>query len=67
MILNSQHLKEIFNSKDNDKEYPVRVYSSYNMFEVTKVIFSDGKIIIFTGDANNIEPIEHNEDGPMIA
>ncbi len=55
MILNSQQLKEIFNSKDNNKEFPVRIYSSYNLFEVSKVIFADGKIIIFTGDVDNIE------------
>lgn len=67
MILNSQNLKQIFNSKDNDKEYPVRIYNSYNLFEVSKVVFADGKIIIFTGDADNIEPIENIEFGPNVA
>ena len=66
MILNSQQLKEIFNSKDNDKEYPVRIYSSYNLFEVSKVVMSNDTMIIFTGDADNIQPTD-DIDSPMIA
>ena len=67
MILDSQDLKEIFNSKENDKEIPVRIYSGYNLFTVSKVVKSADSIIIFTGDADNMEPVQEFDDGPMSA
>lgn len=56
-ILNSQDLKDIFNDKNNKKDYPVFVYTSYNLFQVKKVLLSDDKIIIFTGEVDN--PIDN--------
>jgi len=70
MILNSQDLKEIFNSADNDREYPVRIYSGYNLFTVGKVVKSTDSIIIFVGEADNIDPNNsetEEDDTPLLA
>lgn len=71
MILNSQDLKEIFNSPENSKEFQVRIYNSYNLFEISKAVISNGTIILFTGDARNdetvAEPEPEDDDGPLVA
>lgn len=68
MKLNSQELKKIFNDSNNDKEYDVLIYSSFNLFQVKNVKISGNKVIIFAGDADNptdIETPDHYE--PEIA
>lgn len=53
MKLNSQELKKIFNDSNNDKEYDVLIYSSYNFFQVKNVKISGDKVIIFAGETDN--------------
>lgn len=40
---------------------PVRVYTSYNMYTVIKMVVNKGRLIIFTGEADNLEPVEYSE------
>jgi hypothetical protein len=58
--MNSAELKNILDQLDDDEEYPVRVYTSYNMYEVVRVMVNKGRLLIFTGDANNLEPLDDN-------
>lgn len=70
MVLNSQDLKKIFNSEDNNKEFHVRVYTSHNLYEVNKVLLSGDTIIIFTGEVDNNEPTQEfnpEENEPVVA
>lgn len=60
MRMNSTDLRKILDQLDDDEVYPVRVYTSYNMYEVVRVIVNKGRLLIFTGDANNVEPLDDN-------
>lgn len=72
-ILNSQDLKDIFNDKNNKKEYPVFVYTSYNKYPIENVIMADGEIIIITKEIggelvnDGKEEAQEIDTGPMIA
>ena len=72
-ILNSQDIKDIFNDKNNKKEYPVFVYTSYNKYPIENVIMADGEIIIITKEIGGLlvnkdnEEVQEVDDGPMIA
>lgn len=60
MQLNSKDLKQIIDTIGNSK-MPVRVYTSYNMYTVIKMVVNKGRLIIFTGEADNLEPVEYSE------
>lgn len=48
MKFNSQDLKAIFNDSNNDKEYEVLVYTSFNHYPINNVIKDGDKIYIIT-------------------
>lgn len=60
MQLNSKDLKQILDTVGNGK-LPVRVYTSYNMYTVIKMVVNKGRLIIFTGEADNLEPVDYTE------
>nr|QMP83204.1 MAG: hypothetical protein [Caudoviricetes sp.] len=73
MILNSQDLKNIFNDSNNNKEYEVLVYTSFNHYPINNIIKDGNKIYIITEEIGGTlvnegkEEIEETNDGPMIA
>jgi len=48
--LNSQEMKDIFNDKNNDKEYDVFIYAAFNLYPVKGIVKDGKKIIIETFD-----------------
>lgn len=73
MILNSQDLKNIFNDPNNNKEYEVLVYTSFNHYPINNIIKDGNKIYIITEEIGGTlvnegkEEVEETNDGPMIA
>lgn len=58
--LTSKNLKKIIDSSDGS-ELSLHVYSSFNLHEVNKIVVKDGRLILFTGTINNVEPMENIE------
>lgn len=48
MKFNSQDLKLVFNDHNNDKEYEVLVFTSFNYYPINNVIKDGDKIYIIT-------------------
>lgn len=73
MILNSQDIKNIFNDPNNNKEYEVLVYTSFNHYPINNIIKDGNKIYIITEEIGGTlvnegkEEVEETNDGPMIA
>lgn len=57
MVLKAKDLQKILDTV-KDGTMPVRVYTSYNMYTVIKVVVNKGRLIIFTGETDNLEPVE---------
>lgn len=71
MSLNSQHLKQLFSDRHNDKEYEVVVYTAFNEYPIKEVIMDGDKIIIVTEEIGQLlsdskDSVEIDE-GPMVA
>lgn len=50
--------------KSMDENVPIRIYCSYNFYDVKRIVFYDDKLVLEVGDSNN--PSEE-DDGPMLA
>lgn len=62
MILNSQDLKKIFNDPNNNKEYEVLVYTSFNHYPINNIIKEGNKIYIITEDIGGSMNASSDED-----
>ena len=71
MKFNSQDLKNIFNDPNNNKEYEVLVFTSFNHYPINNVIKDGDKIYIITeeigGELVGKEDTVEETDGPMTA
>jgi hypothetical protein len=71
MILNSQDLKSIFNDPNNNKEFEVLVYTSFNHYPINNIIKDGNRIYIITEDIGGELVNEGKEDsedtGPLLA
>lgn len=71
MSLNSQHLKQLFSDKHNNKEFEVVVYTAFNEYPIKDVIMDGNKIIIITEEIGQLlsdsKEQEEIDSGPLIA
>ena len=61
--ISSKDLTRLLSSLKED--VPVKVFCSFNHYDIKNVVLFEGKVIIEVGDTNNRD--EEFFDGPMIA